>query len=487
MRSSSSHAVGALLSLPTIDESTYHSDSESTGRSSRTPSVSGGENHPDSVVLSSLLSDIVWDAKCAAEKPRRKAPLDADEEGLRRSSSILNSSNDSRKDSPHRSTRRGVRLSFAPEVKVEWPAQNHQRTSRPELEHPKAKPSSRRKNSDGSTSSDDSPRSQETLVPELQQIAQDDAAAAPSSLDLNANSTPSSNSERRSNEDCPKAFCFKSSPRKYRQCLTYLVALTLLTCSATLLTVAIKVVQANHGASSAVNASNTTGTGVNNPTTAPVALSTAAPTNAPTHVPIHMVTAVPTVAPVAVIDSNDTNVRDPLLFLNCGGPPLQFKSHIWQSDRLYPQFIIGKSRTNGRDADPLCLEFVSPVNSTNDDLSVVRDGNFDALFCSERFFPLETGGGYEIQVPAAGEYRVELYFREDFYNMSRQRVFNISVENELIRQDFDILLRAGGPHLPTKVVSTMLVEDGALSISMRASIGNPTINALALYRMVEQQ
>jgi Malectin domain len=227
---------------------------------------------------------------------------------------------------------------------------------------------------------------------------------------------------------------------------------------------------------------------VPNPTpTAPVALSTAAPISALTYVPTRLATALPTAAPTADFDSNDTNVREPLFFLNCGGPSLQFNNHVWAADQLHPQFIMENSLTYSRDTDPLCQEFVSPVNSTNDDLSVVRDGNFDALFCSERFFPLENGGGFEIPVPAAGEYRVELHFREDFYNMSRQRVFNISVEDELIREDFDILLRAGGPYLPTKVVSTMLVEDGALSISIRASIGNPTINALALYRVLEQQ
>jgi Malectin domain len=466
--------------LATIDESINNSDTESIERITQTLSV-GGENSPSTVAESSLLSEIVWDAN----RSTSRKGVDVKKDGVQRISAILNGSSDKRKLSPQQPVRNGVRFASVQVIEVEPSAQYRQNT--PELERPKATPSSRRKSSNGSKSSDDYSRtvSKETLIPELKQLAQEDAEAGPCCLDLQAVYIPPSDSARRSSdtdtslsstEGSTTKSRWKLSPRKYRQCFIYLLVLLLLACSAALLTLTLKVVPANHGTSS----TTTTNTTVSTPPTAPTALSTAAPTVAPVSV---LSTAAPTVAPMA--DFNETRVREPLVFLNCGGPSVQVKSRVWESDRLQSDFIRGESRTKGHLTDPLCPEFAFSANMTNDDLTVVRNGDFSALFCSERYFT--TQGGYEIPVPDSGPYRVELYFLEDFYSMSRKRVFNISLEDEVIQEDFDIFLRAGGAHLSTKLVTTKQVNDGVLSISLKASIGNPTINALAVYQIVQKQ
>jgi hypothetical protein len=309
------------------------------------------------------------------------------------------------------------------------------------------------------------------MIPERRMAEED--TVVPSCLDVYSES-PSNQypqllhcARRDTSSETSGATCFKIPPQKC-QCFTYFLAVLGLICSVAFFSIAVKVAQENRESQ---------------PFAAPLDSSVTVPTAAPvvSSIPYNTTTTAPVVSPIPY---NATKIREPIIFLNCGGPSFNAKNRTWESDSLYPHFFFNKSQTDGRETDALCQDYIFSANNTNEDLEMKREGDFGALFCSERWFPME--GGYEIPVSIVGEYRVELYFMENYHNSSQQRVFNISLEGELVRENFDISLRAGGARLPTKVVKTVFVDDLSVSIYMIASIDNPNINAIAVYEILDE-
>jgi len=88
--------------------------------------------------------------------------------------------------------------------------------------------------------------------------------------------------------------------------------------------------------------------------------------------------------------------------------------------------------------------------------------------------------GFSYPIPN-GKYNVKLHFAETFEGISGpgQRVFSFQVEGHYYK-DFDVWMKAGGPH--HAYIETVRVEitDGKLDIKFTQQIENPEINGIEI-------
>lgn len=110
----------------------------------------------------------------------------------------------------------------------------------------------------------------------------------------------------------------------------------------------------------------------------------------------------------------------------------------------------------------------------------------DALFTTERFSAQENPNniGYAFGV-ADGDYTVNLYFDELFFNATGERVFDIEVEGNLIEDDFDTYAAFAND---TGVVSVdVSVTDGELNVELlKTEFNNPHIAAIEIVSAGDQ-
>ena len=143
-------------------------------------------------------------------------------------------------------------------------------------------------------------------------------------------------------------------------------------------------------------------------------------------------------------------------YLNVGGFEYISDSETWtEDDGAY--FLEGTDLTVG-----------IPIEGTED----------DALYTSERF-----GTTMRFLLPGVqpGRYSVELHFSENFHTSTGQRIFDASVEGEVVLNDFDIFAEAnGGTTALVQTFDDVDVTDGILNITLVSSQGSATINAIAL-------
>ena len=132
--------------------------------------------------------------------------------------------------------------------------------------------------------------------------------------------------------------------------------------------------------------------------------------------------------------------------------------------------------------------WVSGVASKNYVNAIDVDGSVpDALHQSERS-AVDTGEwGYSIPVEN-GEYLIDMYFAEIYHgvengNGTGARVFDISVEDALVEDDYDIIGDVGSA--ATEVVKTyaVTVTDGVLDIGFDASVNQAKISGLAVWKV----
>src|SRR5690606_1357923 len=103
------------------------------------------------------------------------------------------------------------------------------------------------------------------------------------------------------------------------------------------------------------------------------------------------------------------------------------------------------------------------------------------LFQKARFAETMT---YAIPVPN-GTYTVETYHMETYYGKSGraqragQRVFDISVEGKLVKDNFDMFLENGNRET-VLTFNNIVVKDGTLNLDMIASANNVTISGIAI-------
>lgn len=106
---------------------------------------------------------------------------------------------------------------------------------------------------------------------------------------------------------------------------------------------------------------------------------------------------------------------------------------------------------------------------------------FDGIFAEERF-DRSSGVDMEFTVPLAnGNYEVNLFMGNSFEGTRNvgDRIFDIIIEGEIVRDDFDVILEFG--HLKAGMVSIVVeVTDGELNIEYGRVIENPFLNAIEI-------
>jgi len=99
-----------------------------------------------------------------------------------------------------------------------------------------------------------------------------------------------------------------------------------------------------------------------------------------------------------------------------------------------------------------------------------------------RTYTVATGGApfsYSIPVPNS-TYRVNLYFSEPFYTEPDRRVFDVTVEGNLVVDDLDLVATAGPFTAHVEYISDIVVSDGIMNIDFSSSENNSLICAIEL-------
>ena len=80
-----------------------------------------------------------------------------------------------------------------------------------------------------------------------------------------------------------------------------------------------------------------------------------------------------------------------------------------------------------------------------------------------------------------GKYIVKLHFAETFEGITGagQRVFSFNIEGTEFK-DFDVFVKAGGPHRAYVETVPVQVADGKLDISFTPNLENPEINGIEI-------
>lgn len=152
--------------------------------------------------------------------------------------------------------------------------------------------------------------------------------------------------------------------------------------------------------------------------------------------------------------------------INCGGRSFRDRGgHLWQQD-LYYNGASEEYDTGARN-----------IRGTSDDI----------LYLTERFD--RSVLKYEIPNIPEGAYRVMLHFSENWFTSQNEyargktlgaRVFDIAIEGTVLAKSFDIY-REGGEYTAVIKELPAYVDDGALSIELRAIKTFPKISGIEVY------
>lgn len=127
-----------------------------------------------------------------------------------------------------------------------------------------------------------------------------------------------------------------------------------------------------------------------------------------------------------------------IVAINCGGPAYTAKDGTQFTADQYN--ISGGTWTQGNTDD---------IVGTEDDVlyKTERNGNF----------------AYAIPVPAAGDYKVTLFFAEVYHGDAGKRLFNVSIEGQELLSNFDCVAEAG-KNVAIKKVFELAIADGVINI-----------------------
>lgn len=114
--------------------------------------------------------------------------------------------------------------------------------------------------------------------------------------------------------------------------------------------------------------------------------------------------------------------------------------------------------------------------TTTSDIEQTTD---DTLFQGERF---QKNLAYAIPVQK-GTYKVNLNFAENYFNERGKRIFDVSAENSLKLNDFDIYAAAGGPNKPVQRSFEIEVTDGVLNLDLSASLDNAKLSSIEVQQV----
>jgi hypothetical protein len=88
--------------------------------------------------------------------------------------------------------------------------------------------------------------------------------------------------------------------------------------------------------------------------------------------------------------------------------------------------------------------------------------------------------GYRFDVEN-GIYTIILHFAETDRTGAGERIFDVSIEGQLVLDDLDIYAEAGNSTALTKTISDVIVQDGQIDVTVTGSIEQPMINGIEIY------
>ncbi len=99
----------------------------------------------------------------------------------------------------------------------------------------------------------------------------------------------------------------------------------------------------------------------------------------------------------------------------------------------------------------------------------------------DRIYQTERWGlsGYQCDIDN-GTYTVILHFAETYFTSSGQRVFDISIEGQLLLDNLDIYSEVGYSTALVKTFNNITVQDGRIDIELNSSVDEPEINGIEI-------
>ena len=113
---------------------------------------------------------------------------------------------------------------------------------------------------------------------------------------------------------------------------------------------------------------------------------------------------------------------------------------------------------------------------TFSNINAIAQTEDDFLYQSEH---IGEDFSYSQAVPN-GSYDVTLHFAEIYFNQSGKRVFDVTLEDQLVLDDFDIYDQAGGKDIALEKTFNVNVNDGSLDLDLLSSVDLAKISAIEI-------
>lgn len=176
--------------------------------------------------------------------------------------------------------------------------------------------------------------------------------------------------------------------------------------------------------------------------------------------------------PVIVSNPLPTTTGDTVFRVNTGGPELNDTLFTWLSDNPRSAYVnTGNAATYPSDVDTASDMSEAPAS----------------LYRTERWDPI-SGPEMSWNIPVTpGYYEVRLYFAETWapaFSIGK-RIFDVSIENNLLLDNYDIFADVGSNSAVMK--SFVVPSDEMLNIDFEHVIQNPTIRGLEVLKLTTVQ
>ncbi|WKN33205.1 malectin domain-containing carbohydrate-binding protein [Porifericola rhodea] len=152
------------------------------------------------------------------------------------------------------------------------------------------------------------------------------------------------------------------------------------------------------------------------------------------------------------------------IFLNAGGESVQMEGNEYLADSQFPSYYNSEHTYSNNALNNILYR--TERGSTNDKGSLTYS------------IPVENGE-YTVRT-----HHAELYYGYIRSNGEGKRVFDISIEGELLKEDVDLFKEGVGNGFQSEAkvftFEDVEVEDGHLTIQLQASVNRPTISAIEI-------
>ncbi|BAY07354.1 malectin domain-containing carbohydrate-binding protein [Calothrix sp. NIES-2098] len=156
--------------------------------------------------------------------------------------------------------------------------------------------------------------------------------------------------------------------------------------------------------------------------------------------------------PVTITDNDGGSTAKAIRINVGGGTYTDTKGNLWLAD----QYFSGGN----------LYSTTAAIANTND----------DPLYQTERWL-----NNLKYAIPVSnGDYTVNLKFAEIYWDAAGQRLFDLSAENQLLIDDFDIFAQAGGKNIALDKSFNVKVTDGTLNLDFLASADNAKLAAIEI-------